>query len=196
MLGWFLWPRSVSLLDREEAFFAFVIAFIFWVLTEIKESDEVVYQASTLNDIRLARQMTSYASDKFRSILRDHDHSRPIPARFLSEISALLHESEAGTAFFQDKRVQPLFEDFCTVADAYRLHMATYSSPDDMGNQSLHLKDHPYDDDRIRNELDEANRLATRAWSHLPPLIAKIMERIPETFDEPVNYEWFRSTER
>lgn len=192
MLGWFLWPRGTELLDREEAFFAFVVAIVYWIMTEVKESDEVVYQASTANDIRMARQMVSYASDTFKSFLEDHDHHHSVPRRFLTEISSLVHEHEVGTAFFQDKRVQPLFEDFCRVADNYAGFMAGHSSPDNYGGQTLHLTGYPGEHHRVQQEIDEANRLASIAWEHLPPLIAKIKERVPETFNEAITYGWFR----
>lgn len=193
MLGWFLWPKGSDLLDREEAFFAFVVAFVFWILSEIKESDEVVFQTSTKNDIRLARQMVSYAADIFRSNLKDHDHHSAIDGRFLIELNSLIHENDIGTTFFQDKRVKPLFEDFCFFAEVYSLHMATNSSPDGHGRQTLHLRGHEGEHHRVQSQMDEANRLAGLAWKRLPPLIAKIKERIPETFDEPIAYDWFRS---
>ena len=193
MLGWFLWPRGSDLLDREEAFFAFIIAFVFWILAEIKESDEIVFQTSTKNDIRLASQMVSYASDVFRSNLEQHDHYGTIDRRFLIELDSLIHENDIGTAFFQDRRVQPLFEDFCCVAKAYSRHMATHSSPDQFGRQTLYLRGYEDGVHRVKAEIDEANRLATLAWKRLPPLMAKIKERIPETFNEPIAYGWFRS---
>lgn len=84
MLAWFLWPRvESSLLEREEALFAFLVAFAFWLLSEVKESEEVVFRGSTPNDIRLAREMLCYSRWQFRELLKEHDYHRGInPAIF------------------------------------------------------------------------------------------------------------------
>lgn len=194
MLAWFLWPRGSELLDREEALFAFLVALGVWILTEIKESDEVIYRAATKNDIRLARELVSYASDKFKNILREHDFHNPIGRRYLSEVFTLVDEYDVGTAFFQDKRVAPLFEVFCQELDVFAMYMAQHSAPNDQGRASIVPSRFAGPRNRFDAEIAEANRLSRRAWDQLLPLITKIKERIPEAFDEPISYEWFRSS--
>lgn len=193
MLAWFLWPRGSELLDREEALFAFLVALAVWLLTEIKESDEVIYRAATKNDIRLARELISYFSDKFKTLLKEHDYHSAIHPQYFSEVHLLLNEHEVGTAFFQDRRIMPLFNDFCRELETFSKYMAEHSSPNEFGRQSIIPSWFVGEEDRFKDEIKEANRLASRAWARLTPLIGKIKDRIPEAFEEPVSYEWFRS---
>lgn len=194
MLAWFLWPRGSALLDREEALFAFLIALGVWIMTEVKESDEVIYRAATKNDIRLARELVSYASDKFKHVLRDHDFHSSIEKRYLSEVFAFDHEYNIGIVFFQDKRVAPLLDEFCCELEVFASHIAQHSAPDEFGRASIVPTEAMRNRDRFEPEITEANRLASRAWDQFLPLIGKIKERIPEAFDEPICYDWFRST--
>lgn len=200
MLGWFLWPRTQPLLQREDALFAFLVTAFVWILTEIKESDEVIYRASTKNDIRLAREMVSYASDKFLTILRDHDFHNSFLTRYLTEIDQLLHDFEVGTAFFQDRRVQPLFADLCAVLKPLRDHLAVHSGPS-TGQPGVMQSIRPLEligteyGQHYEEQIGEANRLASLAWRQVPPLVARIKERVPEAFDEAIEYGWFRSSD-
>lgn len=198
MLAWLLWPRSTPILEREEALFAFLIAIFFWILTEIKESDEIVFRASTPNDIRLARQIVSYATDKFKILLHEHDFRRGINARFLTEASSLVHEAAIGTAFFQDKRLKPTFDDFCRSLGEFCSYMAEHSAPEGhRGGLIQRIVPAHVDafqlNQRQLDEIEEANRLASKAWDALELLIPKIKDRVPEAFDEPIDYGWFRS---
>lgn len=193
MLAWFLWPRGSALLDREEALFAFLIALCYWIMTEIKESDEVIYRAASKNDIRLARHLISYSSDKFRTLFKEHDFHSGISSQYFSELHGLLNEYDAGTTFFQDRHLQPLFKDFCHTAELFSNYMVEHSAPNEYGNNSIIPREFHGDRTRFANEIKTANRLSTQAWQALLPLVKKIRERVPEAFDEPITYEWFRS---
>ncbi len=194
MLAWFLWPRGSALLDREEALFAFLIALGVWIMTEVKESDEVIYRAATKNDIRLARELVSYASDKLKHVLKDHDFHSSIEKRYLSEVFAFDHEYKIGIVFFQDKRVAPLLDDFCRELEIFAQYITQHSVSDDFGRASIVPFELMGERERFEIEIVEANRLANNAWNKILPLIGKIKERIPEAFDEPISYDWFRST--
>ncbi|WP_333815364.1 hypothetical protein [Tabrizicola sp.] len=196
MLAWFLWPRNTPLQEREEAFFAFVIAVVFWLLTEFKESDEVIYRAATKNDIRLAREIASYSADKFKTMLLDHDYHNAISPQYLTEMGMLISEHDSGVAFFQDRRVQPMFVDFCFSLDRFARFMAEHSSPNRFGKNSIipeHIASYGELPHHVHKEISEANLLASAAWRMLLPLIKVIKDRIPEAFDDPIEYRWFRS---
>lgn len=198
MLTWYLWPRDVPLMEREEALFAFFIAFVFWIATEVKESEEVIFRSATKNDIRVARQMVSYASDKFRFLLREHDFSFGLPPRYLSEAGALVHDFEVGSVFFQDRRVHPMFLDFCESLRKFVDYLSLHSSPEMVSTGMLQyvvpptIRGTPFETEH-RAAVDEVNRLGTAAWEKLLPLISIIRERVPEAFDDPIVYDWFRS---
>lgn len=194
MFAWFLWPRGTGLMDREEALFTFILALAVWIVTEIKESDEIIYRAATKNDIRLARELISYHADKFRVLLKDHDHYHPLNTQYFSEASLLLNEQETGLAFFQDRRLAPRFMDFCHALNVFSSYMAEHSSPNEFGLQSIRYPG-TQDPRRVEGEIKEANRLASLAWQEMVILINEIKDRAPEAFDEPIEYRWFRSSE-
>lgn len=203
MLGWFLWPRpNSSLLEREEALFAFLIALFFWLITEIKESEEVVFRGSTPNDVRLARELLCYSRWQFRELLRDHDYHRGIEPRYLSEASAFLTDWNLKAEFFQDKRLSTAFGDFCKKLDTFTVYFAGVSAPETFGavvRQSILSSRESSDWDvpeQKKPDVVETNRLATEAWKQLELLMPKIRERVPEAFDEKVEMDWFRTSDR
>lgn len=198
-VGWYLWPRETPIIEREEAMFAFIIAFIVWVMVEVKESEEVIFRRSTLNDIRLARDLLSYASNQFRTILKDHDFHRGINPRYLSEIGALVHEWEVGVSIFQDRILNERFAAFCGRLALFDGYLGIHSSPERFGSVVLQsvVPARVYDEMNIsqqhRLEIEEVNRLASLAWNEFIPLISAVRERVPEAFDEVIGYKWFRS---
>jgi len=111
MLVWFLWPGGAWQFEPEP-FFAFGVAVVVWAFTEFKLSEEVIYRASTPNDIRFGREIFAYGTWNFRELLKDHDYHRGIYPRFLTEASLLVSETELGIAHFQDGRVQKKYLDF------------------------------------------------------------------------------------
>lgn len=199
-LTWLLWPSNGWSLDAEPLN-AFVLAFVVWLFTEFKMSEEVIYRASTPNDIRLGREVFSYSTWVFRELLKDHDYHRGIRPRYFSEATGLLHESELGIAHFQDRKVQRKYDDFITRLRLLIDHMTQFSTPERFGSVTLQsiIPARIFDDMNIseqhRTEIREANRLATEAWKAMVPLIAEIKIRIPEVFDEPIKGGWIRSLE-
>lgn len=65
MLVWFLWPGGAWQFEPEP-FFAFGVAVVVWAFTEFKLSEEVIYRASTPNDIRFGREIFSYGTWNLR----------------------------------------------------------------------------------------------------------------------------------
>ncbi|MFG6561735.1 hypothetical protein ACGYK7_14635 [Sulfitobacter sp. 1A15299] len=200
-LTWFLWPFGEVWEFSPEPLSAFLVAFGFWIFTEFKLSEEVTYRASTPNDIRLGAQITAYGASTFRKLLKDHDYQRGIPPRYLSEADALIYEFDQGTAHFQDKRVQKNFSDFIIKLNTFSNYLGTHSSPERFGASYLQsiIPANQFDgwniSDRHKDEINETNRLATEAWKSMKILLADIKDRIPETFDDPIEGRWFRSTE-
>jgi hypothetical protein len=200
MLVWFLWPRGTWQFEPE-AFFGFCIAIVVWAFTEFKLSEEVIYRASTPNDIRFGREIFAYGTWNFRELLKDHDYHRGIHPRFLTEASFLVSETELGIAHFQDKKVQKKYADFFGRLKAFVDYFGMHSSPERFGSVTLQsiIPANQFDEMNIaahhQAEINEVNRLATEAWKTLLPLIAEVKERIPEVFDEPIKGGWIRSPE-
>ena len=202
MGAWFLWPRSSSsLLDREEALFAFLVSVFVWLATEIKRSEEVVFQDSTKNDIRLARELVGYSRFQLRHLLKDHDFHRGLEPRFLTEAEGLLSDWELKIAFFQDKRLAPLFEAFCNDLSAFDRYFAVNSGYERFGSvyrQSILTPDEADQWDVPAHKLSviqETNHLASKSWNSFERLVQRVRERVPEAFDETISNDWYRSTE-
>lgn len=81
MLVWFLWPGGAWQFEPEP-FFAFGVAVVVWAFTEFKLSEEVIYRASTPNDIRFGREIFSYGTWNLRLKLQVQ-HPRPAGHRML-----------------------------------------------------------------------------------------------------------------
>jgi len=56
-LCWLLWPTQISVLNNPEAIFAFGTAFVIWLLTEFKLSEEIHAQKKSVNDISLSQEL-------------------------------------------------------------------------------------------------------------------------------------------
>lgn len=56
-LCWLLWPTQISVLNNLEAIFAFGTAFVIWLLTEFKLSEEIHAQKKSVNDISLSQEL-------------------------------------------------------------------------------------------------------------------------------------------
>lgn len=200
MLAWFLWPSNTWLFEPE-AFFGLCVAVVVWAFSEFKLSEEVIYRASTPNDIRFGREIFAYGTWNFRELLKDHDYHRGIHPRFLTEASFLVSETELGIAHFQDKKVQTKYRDFADRLKAFVDYFGMHSSPERFGSVTLQsvIPANQFDEMNIaqhhQSEINEVNRLATEAWKALVPLISEIKERIPEVFDEPIKGGWIRSPE-
>jgi hypothetical protein len=198
MLVWLLWPRANWQLEPE-ALFSFVVAVVVWAFTEFKLSEEVIYRASTPNDIRFGREIFAYGIWHFRELLKDHDYHRGIHPRFLTEASFLVTETELGIAHFQDKIVQKKYRHFFDRLKLFVDYFGMHSSPESYGVLTLQsvIPAAQFDEMQIsenhKAEINEVNRLADEAWKAMLPLIAEIKERIPEVFDEPVKGGWIRS---
>ncbi len=198
MLVWFLWPSSMWQFEPEP-FFGFGVAFVVWAFSEFKLSEEVIYRASTPNDIRFGREIFAYGTWNFRELLKDHDYHRGIHPRFLTEASFLVSETELGIAHFQDKKVQKKYRDFADRLKAFVDYFGMHSSPERFGSVTLQsvIPANQFDEMNVaqhhQSEINEVNRLATEAWKALVPLISEIKERIPEVFDEPIKGGWIRS---
>lgn len=199
-LVWFLWPGPTWQFEPE-AFFAFGVAVVAWVFTEFKLSEEVIYRASTPNDIRFGREIFAYGMWNFRELLKDHDYHRGIYPRFLTEASFLVSETEIGIAHFQDKTIQKKYQDFFVCLTSFVDYLSIHSSPERFGSVTLQsvIPANQFDEMNISDhhqvEINEVNRLANEAWQAMLPLIAEIKERIPEVFDEPIKGGWIRSPE-
>ncbi|MFY1713331.1 hypothetical protein J3366_17780 [Tritonibacter mobilis] len=200
MLVWFLWPGATWQFEPE-AFFAFGVAVVFWAFTEFKLSEEVIYRASTPNDIRFGREIFAYGMWSFRELLKDHDYHRGIHPRFLTEASCLVSETELGITHFQDKKVQKKYLDFFGRLTSFVDYFSMHSSPERFGAITLQsvIPANQFDEmniaDHHQAEINEVNRLANEAWQAMLPLIAEIKVRIPEVFDEPIKSDWIRSPE-
>ena len=200
MLVWFLWPGGTWQFEPE-AFFGFCIAIVVWMFTEFKLSEEVIYRASTPNDIRFGREIFAYGTWNCRELLKGHDYHRGIHPRFLTEASFLVSETELGIAHFQDKKVQKKYADFFGRLKAFVDYFGMHSSPERFGFVTLQsiIPANQFDEMNVaahhQAEINEVKRLATEAWKTLLPLIAEVKERIPEVFDEPIKGGWIRSPE-
>lgn len=201
-LTWFLWPFNGTWEFSPEPLSVFSAAFGFWLFSEVKLSEEVIYRASTPNDIRLGGQIVAYGTTTFRKLLKDHDYHRGIPLRYLQEADSLISEADRGAALFQDKRVQKKFSDFIMKLDTFSDFFGGNSSPEKFGASLLQsiIPANQFDEwnisDRHQAEIKETNRLATEAWKSMEFLIAEIRDRIPEAFDDPIEDSWFRSVEK
>lgn len=200
MLVVFLWPRA-DWNFSPEAFFAFSVAVVFWIFTEFKQSEEVIFRTSTPNDIRFGREIFSYSTWVFRDLLKDHNYVRGIPPRFLNEASLLVVETEFGTALFQNKQVQTKYLDFSKRLKEFVEYFGNHSSSEQYGSVNLqaiipYSQFNEYDiSETHQNEINETNRLASLAWGAFLPLISEIKVQIPEVLDERLESHWFRSEE-
>ncbi|CUJ94818.1 hypothetical protein PH7735_01793 [Shimia thalassica] len=194
---WLLWPSDEWRIEGEPTV-AFLIAIGFWILTEFKHSEEVVFRASTPNDIRVAREMLCYLTGKMRTMLKDHDFHRGIESRYLYEIDYLLTEVELDLVYFQDRKIEPIFQDFCYSLKQFDNYLGVHSSPEEFNGRWLQSIKHPKHDDynlpaKVQDEISETNRLASEAWATALPLIRIIRQRVPEAFDHPIQKGWVRT---
>ena len=200
MLLWFLWPGS-SWQFEPEPFFAFSDAVVVWGFTEFKLSEEVIYRASTPNDIRFGREIFAYGVWILRKLLEDHDYHRGIAQRFYTEACLLVEETELGIAHFQDKSVQTKYIAFFEHLKSFVNYLALHSTPEKVGTVTLQSIIPAKQLGKMKisqlhqDEIKETNRMAGEAWKAMLPLIKEIKERIPEVFDEPIKADWIRSPE-
>ncbi|MEP4013631.1 MAG: hypothetical protein ABJL92_16595 [Sulfitobacter sp.] len=198
MLTWFLWPRPTWEF-QPEAFFAFCVAAVVWVFTEFKRSEEVIYRASTPNDIRFGRELLGYGVWQFRSLLKEHDYHSGIEPRLYSEASALRFDTDIGIARFQDRKAQAKYKIFYDRLSTFVLYLAKHSAIENYGGAKVRhiVPARRYTsagiDPELKAVIEEANRLASEAWDAMLPLITEIKDRIPEVFDEPIKRDWFRT---
>jgi hypothetical protein len=190
--------------EREELFAAFLIALAAWIFTEVKESEEVIFRNSTVNDIRLGRELLSYAADKFRVALKDHDYHNGLHTRYFSELNALVHEYEVGVLDFQDRALKEPLSEFMRALTKFSMHMDQSSAP--YGTGAMLQRIIPPDDfakfdafgslpNHLMIEVKQANDLAGTAWNRLEQLVAVVKTRVPEVFDEAISYQWYRSSD-
>ncbi len=199
-LVWLLWPGGTWKFEPEPLF-AFGVAVVVWIFTEFKRSEEVIYRASTPNDIRFGREIVAYETWIFRVLLKDHDYHRGIDPRFAREASMLVSDTKDGKAHFQDKRVQKKYLDFFERLKAFVDYFGLHGSLEQFGSVMLRsvIPANQFDEMNVaphhQDEINEVNKLSTEAWEAIRPLIAEIKERIPEVFDEQIRDGWIRSPE-
>ena len=193
---WLLWPVSPRDFSGE-ALAVFAGSVVFWLMTEVKSSEEIIFRGSTPNDIRAGYQIISYAAYGFRYTLRTHDLHHSIHRRHTYEMGALLDEENIGVFRFQDRKLRQPFEDFRSRLNAFTRHVDRHAGPV-RGNQDRVTFKTAVDYERgelseqTRANIEEANRLASEAWEQLNRLARIIVERVPEALDEPLTPEYPR----
>ncbi|MBP9184896.1 MAG: hypothetical protein KBF78_17305 [Fuscovulum sp.] len=187
-LLWVLWPKDFQWSESAESIFVFSVAFVTWLLTEVKQSEEVVFRQSSPNDIRVSKELVNLHREEFRVLLDEHDMHGFIDYRYVQLLDDVLHRFKTEKLEFQNRRLQDLTNDFLKSAQAFRRYIAENTTPTLLGGQEVI----GFKNDRIVSDVEfqrslnlseTANDLGSRAWDRLESLVHAIKVQVPECLD-------------
>ncbi|MGB4114175.1 MAG: hypothetical protein WBK15_14160 [Yoonia sp.] len=193
-LLWLLWDGATGELQAEPLV-AFLVGCAIWITAEFKHSEEVIYRASTPNDVRVAKWLIMYHAFQLRIMLNEHSFRQALAYHYHTEFSAFSDDIDKKTVKLQNRRLRGMFDDF-----GYRLKkfvelMGTNMYAEGEGNSiRLYVRPPRYSfGDWTENQLNEAKELdesANLAWDALNNLVKLIHQEVPEAFDEEVSVYW------
>lgn len=189
-LTWVLWPLDWQSVLQPEPLFAFTVALVVWIATEIKFSEEVQLRNSSPNDIRVAKKFAGLHANEFRHLLKDHEFFGFIDQSAITFIGQIIHERSSGSLIFQNKEMDHLLGRFLDNLNVLYRFIAQHTAPEMVaGSMTVSFKPRGIFDDEEYNRNQklswEADALADVSWKKLETLVAAIHQQIPEVLDEP-----------
>lgn len=167
----------------------FCVAFVCWIATEFKLSEEFVVRQSTRNDIRIAREILRLNINEFRTLLNDHHLFQFLESSYFSLAGRFCHRREIGELRFQNAGLDALLEDFTEHLQNLLINVARNTVPELIGGELMTgfkpartVSKEEYDRQLELAEL--ANQEGSRAWMSLQELVNKIHIDVPEAIDE------------
>ena len=183
-LIWLLWPSEWSKVEPEPLL-AVCTAFVVWLLTEVKQSEEVIEFSATPNDVRVSKELLKLHKNQFRILLNDTDLWMFLDDEIYRKAFHLENSRDRGDLEFQNKRLDTQLEEFMVFLSKFNRHVAQHTTPEDVAGRA-HIGYKPIgtvQDDEYQRRLllsKEANSLADEAWRAYEKLISSIKIETPE----------------
>ena len=183
-LIWLLWPSEWSKVEPEPLL-AVCTALVVWLLTEVKQSEEVIEFSATPNDVRVSKELLKLHKNQFRILLNDTDLWMFLDDEIYRKAFHLENSRDRGDLEFQNKRLDTQLEEFMVFLSKFNRHVAQHTTPEDVAGRA-HIGYKPIgtvqDDEYQRRRLlsKEANSLAAEAWKAYEKLISSIKIETPE----------------
>lgn len=194
MFAWFLWNGVGRDEFEPEPFFAFLVALVVWIATEIKHSEEIVFRQSSPNDVRVAKELLRLHAHTFRTLLNDRDLFQFLDSNHFSDSHDFCHRRNTGQLRFQNLSLDGLLEKFASDLGKLNHSIAQNTVPELIGGQFMTgfkprtiVSQEEYD--RQLALAEHANEQASVAWGSLENLVNQLHIRVPEALDEPDNYQ-------
>lgn len=190
-LVWLLWPSDLSFVNNPEAWFVFGTAFIIWVLTELKQSEEVSSSSVSMNDVRIGREMLKLHKGEFRYLLKDQDLWSFVESDAYSGLREFCNRRDDGSMLFHNRKLDKMLTDLTERLDTLSEKIAQDTVPEMIGGVMMTgyipfriVTDEEY---QLRMKSSkEANAIANQAWNALDKLAREIRSGIPQALDEPL----------
>lgn len=191
-LVWLLWPSDTSFVNNPEAWFTLGTVTIIWHLTEFKLSEELTPRTTSLNDIRVGRELIELHAGELRYLLKDTDLWTFVDDEVYSRLGSLCDRWQRGTFCFTNRKMNAELSSLMERLLALRLKIANDTVPE-MISGKLRTGYKPFylvsqeEYDRRDNESKKANEIASQAWVLLDLIAERIKKRIPEVLNDPVS---------
>ncbi|MBS1303975.1 hypothetical protein [Loktanella sp. SALINAS62] len=193
-LTWLFWDGVLTAPDAEPLL-TFSISLFVWFSTEFKRSDEIVYRASTANDIRVAKLFLGYHAHQLRTLLWEHSFRNSLPSEYFDEFSALTTDIDRRLIKFQKPRLRNSFDDFSFKFIKFIQQLATNTTREgDEESARIYVKARRLSPGpwtaHEKAEANELDALGSECWELLNRLIEKVHTEVPEAFDDEINISW------
>ena len=190
-LIWVLWPSDRSWL-QPEPLFIFATAFVLWVLSEVKLSEDFEPPVTSENDVRVAKELLRLHAYNFRHLLKDHDLFGYTEQSYFKLLDDFVVRYDRSQLLFHDKEMQRSLGVFVERLRPLRKHISQNTVPIQIvGNMMIGYKPYQYvtpdDYDRLHGLAAEANDLATEAWSNFDAFVAVVRRRVPDALNDHLN---------
>ena len=158
---------------------------VVWLLTEVKQSEEVIEFSATPNDVRVSKELLKLHKNQFRILLNDTDLWMFLDDEIYRKAFHLEDRRDRGDLEFQNKRLDTQLEEFMVFLSKFNRHVAQHTTPEDVAGRA-HIGYKPIgtvqDDEYQRRRLlsQEANSLADEASRAYEKLIPSIKIETPE----------------
>jgi hypothetical protein len=123
-------PNFEFLLDFERLFF-FLTAFVIWVLTEWKQSEEAHVNPPRPhpNDERISMEFVRFFSERMQRFLKTHDLGGSFSADFQEQIFAAADKWRGPNWEYEDRELQESFDQFTSALSEFGHALAEHFEP-------------------------------------------------------------------
>jgi hypothetical protein len=185
---WF-WPSEPSsLFNHPVELFGFLVALAFWILTEIHQSEEFAPKVSTLNDIRLGKEIIGLYQVDLRDLLKNHNTWDYLDSEEYTKVDNLLHRYNSDQISFSNREVAEPLAKFMAKLGDFSLFIATNTSTKSSPRRTMtgFKPDNLVSKEEYKRLLElsiAANKIANIAWDRLEELAVAIKKNIPNALD-------------